>query len=192
MWETWVWPLSWENPLEKRKATHSSILAWRTGSQRVRHDWVTFTFIMNKSTFLSSLTNDKHSNLFFKYLSLLIVKLIILSETSFFHLLACQMHFGSLSSSNLNFSCSRISNKSSKLLILGFHAISYTCHFYHVCFFLFSFSVLTLTLHLAWAPWKSWLSLMLLVSHGRFSTNVYEISKWPFRNWHDIPLRVSR
>ena len=43
--------LGWENPLEKRKATHSSILAWRIpgiiqsmGSQRVEHDGVTFTF----------------------------------------------------------------------------------------------------------------------------------------------------
>ena len=27
MWETWVWSLGWEDPLEKRKATHSSILA---------------------------------------------------------------------------------------------------------------------------------------------------------------------
>ena len=29
MWETWVLPLGWEDPLEKGKATHSSILAWR-------------------------------------------------------------------------------------------------------------------------------------------------------------------
>ena len=29
MRETWVWSLSWEHPLEKGKATHSSILAWR-------------------------------------------------------------------------------------------------------------------------------------------------------------------
>ena len=29
MWETWVPSLGWENPLEKGKATHSSILAWR-------------------------------------------------------------------------------------------------------------------------------------------------------------------
>ena len=29
MWETWVGSLGWEDPLEKRKATHSSILAWR-------------------------------------------------------------------------------------------------------------------------------------------------------------------
>ena len=27
IWETWVWSLSWEDPLEKGKATYSSILA---------------------------------------------------------------------------------------------------------------------------------------------------------------------
>ena len=51
MRETWVRPLSQEDPLEKGMATHSSILAWRIpwteepgglqsmGSQRVGHDW---------------------------------------------------------------------------------------------------------------------------------------------------------
>ena len=29
MWETWVRSLGWEDPLEKGKATHSIILAWR-------------------------------------------------------------------------------------------------------------------------------------------------------------------
>ena len=29
MWETWVWSLVWEDPLENGKASHSSILAWR-------------------------------------------------------------------------------------------------------------------------------------------------------------------
>ena len=29
MWETWVRSLGWEDPLEKGKATHSSILAWK-------------------------------------------------------------------------------------------------------------------------------------------------------------------
>ena len=29
MQETWVRSLGWEGPLEKGKATHSSILAWR-------------------------------------------------------------------------------------------------------------------------------------------------------------------
>ena len=28
MWETWVQSLGWEDPLEKRMASHSSILAW--------------------------------------------------------------------------------------------------------------------------------------------------------------------
>ena len=51
MQETWVWSLSWEDPLEKGKATHSSILAWRIswtvkslGSQRAGHNWATFAF----------------------------------------------------------------------------------------------------------------------------------------------------
>ena len=45
MQETWIQSLGWEDPLEKGKATHSGILAWRTpqtiqsmGSQRVGHD----------------------------------------------------------------------------------------------------------------------------------------------------------
>ena len=43
--ETWVLSLGWEDPLEKGKATHSSILAWRIpwtvlsmGLQRVGHN----------------------------------------------------------------------------------------------------------------------------------------------------------
>ena len=48
--ESWVRSLEWEDPLEERMATHSSILAWRIprteelgglqslGSQRTRHD----------------------------------------------------------------------------------------------------------------------------------------------------------
>ena len=42
MWETWVQSLGGEDPLEKGKATHSSILVWRIpltmGSQRVGQD----------------------------------------------------------------------------------------------------------------------------------------------------------
>ena len=50
MWETRVQSLSWEDPLEKEMATHSSTLAWKIpwteepgrlqfmGSQRVGHD----------------------------------------------------------------------------------------------------------------------------------------------------------
>ena len=50
MRETWVRSLGWEDPPEKGKATHSSVLAWRIpgtgepgglpsmGSHRVGHD----------------------------------------------------------------------------------------------------------------------------------------------------------
>ena len=55
MWETWVRSLGWEDPLEKGKATHYSILAWRIpwavysmDSQRVGDDETTFTITLNK------------------------------------------------------------------------------------------------------------------------------------------------
>ena len=59
MWETQVWSLGREDPLEEEMATHSSILSWgipwteepgglqSMGSQRVRHNWVTNTFIVH-------------------------------------------------------------------------------------------------------------------------------------------------
>jgi len=60
MQETWVQSLGWEDSLEKRMATHSSILAWRIpwteelgGSQRVRpSERLTHTnsFILEKGT----------------------------------------------------------------------------------------------------------------------------------------------
>ena len=58
MQDTQVWSLSWEDPLEKRMGTHSSILACRIpwteepgglqsmGSQRIGHDWVANTFTL--------------------------------------------------------------------------------------------------------------------------------------------------
>ena len=51
MQETWVRSLGWEDPLEKGKATHSSILAWRipwtvhgVAKSRTRLSDFTFTF----------------------------------------------------------------------------------------------------------------------------------------------------
>ena len=32
MWETWVWSLGWEDPLEEGMAAHSSIPTWRIPS----------------------------------------------------------------------------------------------------------------------------------------------------------------
>ena len=34
MWETWVESMGWEDPLEERMATHSSILDWRSPTDR--------------------------------------------------------------------------------------------------------------------------------------------------------------
>ena len=50
MWEAWVWFLGWDDPLEKGKATHSSILALEICMDcqwggRVGHDWATFTLL---------------------------------------------------------------------------------------------------------------------------------------------------
>ena len=65
MWEIWVRSLGWEDTLEKGQATHSSSLAWRIhgqrslagycpwGSQRIRHDWATFTLPFTKFLCLS-------------------------------------------------------------------------------------------------------------------------------------------
>ena len=47
MWETWVWSLGWEDPLEKGKAAHSGILTWRI-------PW-TFTFTFTFWFFFDSL-----------------------------------------------------------------------------------------------------------------------------------------
>ena len=60
MWETQVWYLGQEDPLEKEMAPHSSTLAWKipwteepgrlqsTGSQRVGHDWATsLSFVLS-------------------------------------------------------------------------------------------------------------------------------------------------
>ena len=53
MWETQVWSLGWEDPLEDSMTIHHMILAWSIpmaeepdglqsiGMQRVVHDWVT-------------------------------------------------------------------------------------------------------------------------------------------------------
>ena len=65
MWEARVWSLSWEDPLEKKRATYSSTVAWKIlwteepgrlrsmGSQRVRHNLVTNTVSPEKGTIRS-------------------------------------------------------------------------------------------------------------------------------------------
>ena len=68
-------PLGWEDPPEKEKATHSSVLAWRipwteepgglqsTGSHRVRHDSITHQkspYGLNETVHVKCL--EKHLN----------------------------------------------------------------------------------------------------------------------------------
>ena len=52
MQETWVWSLGWEDPWEKGKATHSSVLAWRTRT------WLTFTFTFFSFTCITCVLVD--------------------------------------------------------------------------------------------------------------------------------------
>ena len=69
-WEIQVWALSWEDPLGKEMAIHSSTIAWKTpltketcrlqsmGLQRVRHNWVTSLSDYIKShTYIHTSTN---------------------------------------------------------------------------------------------------------------------------------------
>ena len=63
MWDTQVWPLGWEDLLEKGMATHSSVLAWEIvwinepvglqfmGLQQVGHDCATNTLIFLPHSF---------------------------------------------------------------------------------------------------------------------------------------------
>ena len=76
--ETWVWSLGWEDPLEKRIATHSLILAWRIpwteecgrlqsmGLQKVRHDWLLFHIPFNVSKNLLQHNGSRIMKMFFK------------------------------------------------------------------------------------------------------------------------------
>ena len=65
MWEAWVQSLSWEDPLEKGTAMHSSILAWRIPwtvlymeSQRVGHHRETFSSLLENKSPVENFSND--------------------------------------------------------------------------------------------------------------------------------------
>ena len=83
MQETWVRSLGWKDLLEKGKATHSSILAWRIPwtvesmeSQRVRHVWATFThfiFPLTDRSFLWNKTIEMVSYLLKQFPSLCLI-----------------------------------------------------------------------------------------------------------------------
>ena len=54
MWETWVRSLGWEDPTEKGKATHSSILAWKI-------PWTICVFIWDDHFWSRCLSNQSLS-----------------------------------------------------------------------------------------------------------------------------------
>ena len=72
MQETWVRSLGWEDPLEKKMATHSSTLAWKIpwteepgrlqsiGLQRVGHDWATSLSFFTTELGSKNNNNDYH------------------------------------------------------------------------------------------------------------------------------------
>ena len=88
--ETWVQYLGWEDPLEEGMAAHSSILAWRIPwtedwnslhpgelqsmwSQRVGHNWETFTSLVNLDHFDSYCFNQS-INTFLSFSDLLVLQ----------------------------------------------------------------------------------------------------------------------
>ena len=56
MWETWFQSLVWEDPLEKGKATHSSIRAWRILMDREAR-WGTVHGVAKSQTSLMTFTS---------------------------------------------------------------------------------------------------------------------------------------
>ena len=57
MWETWVWSLRWEDPLEEGMATHSSVLAWKIPIDRGTW-WVTVHGIWTEVKWNHSVVSD--------------------------------------------------------------------------------------------------------------------------------------
>ena len=85
-WETRVRSLGWEDPLERGKGTHSSILAWRipwpvqpVGLQRVRHHWAAFTF-----TF-ASITGSVFSLCLSSFTGTVLIPILLFWTSRFFH-----------------------------------------------------------------------------------------------------------
>ena len=93
--ETRVQSLGQEYPVEKKMATHSSILAWRipcteepgrlqsTGSQRVRHDWATKQQQFYRINQTGKLTKKKKKNLLWELVDCLSLWNSVLCSWSF-------------------------------------------------------------------------------------------------------------
>ena len=58
MGETWVQSLGWEDPLEKEKVTHSSMLAWRITVHGVAKSWTRLSDFHFTSVFIEEKKKD--------------------------------------------------------------------------------------------------------------------------------------
>ena len=70
MQETQVWFLGWEDPLEKGKATHSSILAWRiprTIDHGVSKSWIRLSYFHFTLLHLCRTSSQKFNCLFYPF-----------------------------------------------------------------------------------------------------------------------------
>ena len=81
MREIWVWSLGREDPLEKRRATHSSILAWRIPRTEVKWNLCAASYIPQEPIFqLWSMCLAQHflEELFLRRYTQLVRQLIVL------------------------------------------------------------------------------------------------------------------
>ena len=63
MQETWVWSLGSEDPLEKGKAPHSSILAWRIRRESDTTKWLSLSLYhsaLNTFSLIKKSSNQKN------------------------------------------------------------------------------------------------------------------------------------
>ena len=68
MWETWVRPLGWEDPVEKGMTTYSSVLAWRipwTEQPGPTHQELDLTRVTYTHLFVTSLNQTGHDHIIF-------------------------------------------------------------------------------------------------------------------------------
>ena len=89
MWDTWVWLLGWEDLLEKGKATHSNILAWKIlyshWGRKESDDWATFTLFF--ISVLKKRFGDSYFNM--KYECLITFRMTITVSVRFYNNINC-------------------------------------------------------------------------------------------------------
>ena len=65
IWETWVWTLGWEDPLEKGMATYYIILAWRSPWRIPYSSWGRKESDKQRSLSLFTISHTNFNSIFF-------------------------------------------------------------------------------------------------------------------------------